>query len=120
MKVNILFVILLMSFQTSSYKIAVLKYQGGGDWYANPTSLPNLVDFCNNNECKPSYSRLVTAGNNPSQSTRMQYSQFVKTGRYKTVRPTPQAPNNVWTPETEQYKFANNQLFIFNMSSIWK
>jgi len=49
MKVNILFVILLMSFQTSSYKIAVLKYQGGGDWYANPTSLPNLVDFCNNN-----------------------------------------------------------------------
>ena len=38
-----------MSFQTSSYKIAVLKYQGGGDWYANPTSLPNLVDFCNNN-----------------------------------------------------------------------
>ena len=49
MKVNILFVVLLMSFQTSSYKIAVLKYQGGGDWYANPTSLPNLVDFCNNN-----------------------------------------------------------------------
>ena len=80
----------------------------------------SIVDFCNNNECKPSYSKLVTAGNNPSQSTRMQYSQFVKTGRYKTVRPTPQAPNNVWTPETEQYKFANNQIFIFNMSSIWK
>lgn len=30
-------------------KIAVLKYSGGGDWYANPTSLPNLVKFCNNN-----------------------------------------------------------------------
>lgn len=31
-----------------SYKLAVLKYQGGGDWYANlETSLPNLIQFCN-------------------------------------------------------------------------
>lgn len=30
-----------------SYRIAVLKYGGGGDWYANPTSVPNLVKFCN-------------------------------------------------------------------------
>jgi hypothetical protein len=28
-------------------QIALLKYNGGGDWYANPTSLPNLVNFCN-------------------------------------------------------------------------
>ncbi|MCF6170355.1 MAG: DUF4159 domain-containing protein [Bacteroidales bacterium] len=28
-------------------QIALLKYSGGGDWYANPTSLPNLVKFCN-------------------------------------------------------------------------
>jgi hypothetical protein len=27
--------------------LAVLKYNGGGDYYANPTSLPNLVQFCN-------------------------------------------------------------------------
>lgn len=33
----------------SSYKVAVLKYRGGGDYYANPTSLPNLVDFVNKN-----------------------------------------------------------------------
>jgi hypothetical protein len=26
-----------------------LKYSGGGDWYANPTSLPNLVSYCNQN-----------------------------------------------------------------------
>jgi hypothetical protein len=32
-----------------SYKIALLKYSGGGDWYANPTSLPNLIKFCNSN-----------------------------------------------------------------------
>jgi hypothetical protein len=29
-------------------RIAVLKYSGGGDWYANPTSLPNLITFANN------------------------------------------------------------------------
>jgi hypothetical protein len=28
-------------------QIALLKYSGGGDWYANPTSLTNLVFFCN-------------------------------------------------------------------------
>lgn len=32
-----------------SYQIALLKYNGGGDWYANPTSLPNLVKFANKN-----------------------------------------------------------------------
>lgn len=30
-------------------KIAKLKYNGGGDWYANKTSLPNLARFCNEN-----------------------------------------------------------------------
>ncbi|MBK8876620.1 MAG: DUF4159 domain-containing protein [Bacteroidetes bacterium] len=31
-------------------KIALLKYNGGGDWYANmETSLPNLIRFCNQN-----------------------------------------------------------------------
>jgi len=33
--------------QVNSYKIGVLKYKGGGDWYANPTSLTNLIEFCN-------------------------------------------------------------------------
>jgi hypothetical protein len=28
-------------------RIALLKYGGGGDWYADPTALPNLIDFCN-------------------------------------------------------------------------
>ncbi|TVZ59663.1 uncharacterized protein DUF4159 [Flavobacteriaceae bacterium MAR_2010_105] len=29
--------------------LAVLKYKGGGDWYGNPTSLPNLIAYCNAN-----------------------------------------------------------------------
>jgi hypothetical protein len=35
--------------QNPSFKIAKLKYNGGGDWYANKTSLPNLIRFCNQN-----------------------------------------------------------------------
>lgn len=32
-----------------STQIALLKYNGGGDWYANPTSLTNLISFSNKN-----------------------------------------------------------------------
>ncbi|UNY98421.1 DUF4159 domain-containing protein [Zhouia spongiae] len=34
---------------TTAQEIAILKYNGGGDWYANPTALPNLIKFCNAN-----------------------------------------------------------------------
>lgn len=34
--------------QAQTYQIALLKYNGGGDWYANlETSLPNLIQFSN-------------------------------------------------------------------------
>lgn len=50
---KLFFAIILLSVVTIStsaqVKIALLKYSGGGDWYANPTSLPNLVKFCNSN-----------------------------------------------------------------------
>ena len=35
--------------QAQPVRIALLKYNGGGDWYANPTSLPNLIEYCNKN-----------------------------------------------------------------------
>lgn len=44
---KVYFLFLLLSFQCFSQEIALVKYQGGGDWYANPTSLPNLIRFCN-------------------------------------------------------------------------
>ncbi|WP_300663297.1 DUF4159 domain-containing protein [Fluviicola sp.] len=37
------------SIAQGSYQIAFLKYSGGGDYYANPTALPNLAQFCNTN-----------------------------------------------------------------------
>lgn len=44
--ISVLF-ITLTSFTQIGVKIARLKYNGGGDWYANKTSLPNLINFCN-------------------------------------------------------------------------
>lgn len=43
------FSMLTLSFNMPSYKMAKLKYSGGGDWYANRTALPNLIEFCNKN-----------------------------------------------------------------------
>ena len=54
-KKNLLFLGFLMSllnftlFSQGTYQLAVLKYNGGGDYYANPTALPNLINFCNQN-----------------------------------------------------------------------
>lgn len=51
---NLTLIIGIFSFSligyAQSYQIALLKYNGGGDWYANlETSLPNLIKFCNTN-----------------------------------------------------------------------
>lgn len=45
--IGILVIVGLTAFAPPTYKIAKLKYNGGGDWYANKTSLPNLIRFCN-------------------------------------------------------------------------
>lgn len=48
--IGILFLVITSFIFTPTYQLAVLKYNGGGDWYANlETSLPNLIQFCNTN-----------------------------------------------------------------------
>ena len=49
MKKIISIFLLTLVFNLNAQEIALLKYNGGGDWYANPTSLPNLIKFCNQN-----------------------------------------------------------------------
>lgn len=44
---KILYFIFLISSLSYSQEIALLKYNGGGDWYANPTSLSNLIKYSN-------------------------------------------------------------------------
>jgi len=40
-------VFISVAVQAQNMRLALLMYNGGGDWYANPTSLPNLAAFCN-------------------------------------------------------------------------
>lgn len=49
MRIILLIIISLFCVSLEAQEVAVLKYGGGGDWYGNPTSLPNLVAFCNDN-----------------------------------------------------------------------
>jgi len=43
------FLLVLINSSIYAQDVAVLKYDGGGDWYANPTAIPNLIAFCNEN-----------------------------------------------------------------------
>lgn len=50
MKRLLIFFLLINTISFGQPRIAVMKYNGGGDWYANlATSLPNLIKFCNQN-----------------------------------------------------------------------
>lgn len=55
---------LFISNASPTYELAVMKYRGGGDWYGNPSSLTNLISFCNENlnmDLSPEY-QVVEAG----------------------------------------------------------
>ena len=47
LKKFVIIIFLSISFQNFAQEIAILKYNGGVDWYANPTALPNLIGFSN-------------------------------------------------------------------------
>lgn len=44
-----LFLFISFVIKIHGQELAILKYNGGGDWYANPTALPNLIEFSNRN-----------------------------------------------------------------------
>lgn len=44
---RLLFLFFLLTITSNAQDIAILKYDGGGDWYANPTALPNLIQYSN-------------------------------------------------------------------------
>jgi hypothetical protein len=41
--------VIQVSAQSAGVKLGLIKYNGGGDWYADPTALPNLIQYCNQN-----------------------------------------------------------------------
>jgi hypothetical protein len=46
---KLFFLLLIIGQVAIAQKLAVLEYGGGGDWYSDPTAIPNLVAFCNKN-----------------------------------------------------------------------
>lgn len=48
-KLILLLTLFFSSFSIFAQDVAILKYKGGGDWYSNPTALPNLIEYCNDN-----------------------------------------------------------------------
>jgi hypothetical protein len=44
---KVLIAFLIISLNIEAQQVAILKYNGSGDWYANPTSVPNLIKYCN-------------------------------------------------------------------------
>ncbi|MCL7754639.1 DUF4159 domain-containing protein [Polaribacter sp. Z022] len=49
MKYNLFLFISFLFFSANAQDVVILKYNGGGDWYANPTAIPNLIQFTNEN-----------------------------------------------------------------------
>ena len=53
MKLQLLIIVtlsLLNNLISSDFTITRLKYGGGGDWYSDPSSIPNLLEFIENEE----------------------------------------------------------------------
>ena len=46
-RISLVLLCLFFGLESQSQEVAILKYKGGGDWYSNPTALPNLIAFCN-------------------------------------------------------------------------
>jgi|SaaInlStandDraft_5_1057022.scaffolds.fasta_scaffold43221_3 hypothetical protein len=89
--------------------------------YLKMPQKPSMFDinkFCNGERSTCNnigYSKTTTAGNDPSQSNKMRYSQMLRSRRFKNVRNTSMNP-----PPTKQeiplYHFPTG--YIFSMSSI--
>ena len=49
LKRHLILLFFSINFQSFAQEVAILKYKGGGDWYANQTAIPNLIEFSNEN-----------------------------------------------------------------------
>jgi len=66
-KINFISLFLLITLgNLNAQNLAVLQYEGGGDWYSNPTALKNLIQFCNSEiNTKMNLEPQVVSANDP-------------------------------------------------------
>jgi hypothetical protein len=100
----IYFLFLFVSTTVFSQEIALLKYSGGGDWYANPTSLPNLIKFCNQNINTKINPKPATV--NPGGSELFNYPYIHMTGHGNVIF------NNVEVENLNKYLYSGGFLHI--------
>jgi len=93
MRVFAILFLVFISFvsQAQDLQLALLKYRGGGDWYANPTSLPNLVKFCNK-QIGTSFSEQI-ATVEPADQAIFSYPFIHMTGHGNVIFDTDEAQN---------------------------
>lgn len=78
MKLRFFYLVFLVVNIISAQQIAILHYNGGGDWYSNPTALPNLIRYCNT-QLKTNISKKV-AEVTPDSSDLFDYPYIHATG----------------------------------------
>ncbi len=70
MRTTLLFILFILTgslAEAQHHQVATLKYRGGGDWYANPSALPNLVRFANEHTGTTISTRVATVEVGSSQ-----------------------------------------------------
>lgn len=95
MRRQLILITIFVAFSVNGFsqgvQLALLKYNGGGDWYADPTALPNLIEFCNKNlemDLKEDYAVVEPSGSD------IFYYPFVHiTGHGSIVFSEPEAEN---------------------------
>jgi hypothetical protein len=96
---------LVTSMAFAQLKIAKLKYNGGGDWYANKTALSNLISFCNK-ELGTNFSEEEDIAEVGSPAL-FDYSYIYMTGHGNVVLSTEEATNlrnyQLWTGQVHSY-----------------
>jgi len=86
-----LIILIASNIQGQNIQIALMKYRGGGDWYANPTSLPNLVGFSNKNLGTSISTNIATI--EPGSSNIFNYPFIHLTGHGNIIFSTQEADN---------------------------
>ena len=76
-------VFLLGSIYGQTFQIARIQYSGGGDWYCDPSSLPNLLNYLNNNTPISTYPEEVRIKLSDDKATQYPYLYLTGHGNIK-------------------------------------
>ena len=76
-------VFLLGSIYGQTFQIARVQYSGGGDWYCDPSSLPNLLNYLTNNTPISTYPKEVRIKLSDDKATQYPYLYLTGHGNIK-------------------------------------